>query len=314
MSKDTRSGRKQSAALERDYYAQDLHKSMFVKDLKVTVPSFYVEKWPVALTANHMKGQGWDDVLLRYHPPTTGQAKSSPIEFHVKLRITNSAGRRKESSYRLTWRKDFAAQLARDYPQSFVRSLEFVIGDNFYKQRGFSEYDIGGFKEQVQIRIQWKGGIPEVDVRELFRVREEVQLFPNVYREMGPFLIASHIEKGTGKQGKPLIGKWRKRADLPRELKENVLYVLANKSTGELYVGETKKSLSSRYPVSSAHHTWDDWEEYCVVQLPSDTPDSVRKLSERLVISLLSQIFKSGISGGNPIFHEKEILVKNKSY
>ena len=64
--------------------------------------------------------------------------------------------RNKESSYRIKWDKDFAIQLAKDYPKSFVRSLEYHIGDEYYKKQQFTEYDIGGFKEQVQVKINWK--------------------------------------------------------------------------------------------------------------------------------------------------------------
>lgn len=60
--------------------------------------------------------------------------------------------------------KDFATQLAKDYPKSFVRSLEFHIGDEYYKKQKFTEYDIAGFKEQVQVKIDWKDRKPIVRI------------------------------------------------------------------------------------------------------------------------------------------------------
>ena len=70
----------------------------------------------------------------------------------------------------MKWDKQFAVQLAKDYPKSFVRSLEFHIGDNFYKEKNYTEYDIGGFKEQLQVKIQWKQEVPVINIKEFFNL------------------------------------------------------------------------------------------------------------------------------------------------
>ena len=59
--------------------------------------------------------------------------------FDGKLSLFFAKGRAKTSSYRLKWDKQFAVQLAKDYPKSFVRSLEFHIGDSFYKEKAYTD-------------------------------------------------------------------------------------------------------------------------------------------------------------------------------
>lgn len=312
MTEDSRTGRAQSTQLIRDFYSQDLHKSMFIKDLKILLPTWYVESWGEEVTLGHSKGKEWNDIRLRYTPPKSA-VENDELEFMVKMRIFNAVDRRMESSYRLTWKKDLAIQLAKDYPQSFVRSLEYQIGDREYKELGFSEYDVGGFKEQVQIRVNWKDvDSPVVQMKELFRVKEEVQLFPNIYKELGPTLIAEHlIGNDSERLRRPLVGEWRKRSSLPSELKENVIYLLAKRATSEFYIGETKKSLSARYPKGSEHHSWDDWDEYCVIQLPPGTSSDSRVLMERVLIETAAQLFGSGLNNAQPIFSDVKVQFKN---
>jgi hypothetical protein len=312
MTEDSRTGRAQSTSLNSGFYSQDLHKSMFIKDLKITLPTWYVESWGKDVTLGHSKGKEWNNIQLRYTPPKS-TTEGEELKFTVKLRIFNAVDRRKESSYRLTWKKDLAIQLAKDYPQSFVRSLEYQIGDSEYKKRGFAEYDIGGFKEQVQIRVSWKDpDSPVVQLKELFRVKEEVQLFPNIYKELGPTLIAEHlIGNDSERLRRPLVSEWRERGSLPSELKENVIYLLAKRSTSEFYIGETKNSLSARYPKGSEHHSWQDWDEYCVIQLPPGTSSNARVLMERVLIEAAAQLFGSDLKAAKPIFSHFGVKLKN---
>ena len=74
-----------------------------------------------------------------------------------------------------------------------MRSLEFHIGDEIYKEKKFTEYDIGGFKEQIQVKIDWQKGHPRVKIKEFFRVKEESQDFPYMYKELSSYLIADYL-------------------------------------------------------------------------------------------------------------------------
>lgn len=285
---------------------------MFINDRIITLPSAYVRSWSEDVRKAHAKGQKWRPLVLKYTPPKSSQ-NHAELVFEVELSILNSDGRSLESSYRLKWSKDLAIQLAKDYPQSFVRALEFQIGDEEYKIRGFSEYDIGGFKEQVQIKVSWKGlDAPTIQMKEFFRVKEEVQLFPNIYKELGPTLIAQHLMgRDSEIWRRPLVGEWRERESLPSELRENVIYLLANSSTSDFYIGETMQSLSARYPKASEHHSWDGWDKYCVIQLPAGVSSEVRVLMERVLIEAAAQLFKSEVRGASPIFSDSVVSLRN---
>lgn len=313
MTKDIRSGRKQSVKLQEGFYAQTLHKSMFFKDLSVAVPAWYVKAWGGDFLNARRKGEKWTGVCLNYRPP--GAAADEEIHFQVDLSIMNAADRTLQSGFRIKWGKDLAIQLGQDYPQSFVRSLEFYLGDEEYKDRGYAEYDIGGFTEQLQIKIKWlQDGVPQVLIRELFRVNDMAQLFPHVYRELGPYLIAEHLigSKKQKDRRTPSTG-WKPREEMRKELKENILYVLANSESEEFYVGETNQSLAMRYPPGTQHHTWDEWKEYCVIHLPEDVSNEMRRIIERAMIETLSQLFPSALSGSKPLFGEQGVKLKNKA-
>ena len=184
-----------------------------------------------------------------------------------------------------------------------MRSLEFHIGDEYYKKQKYTEYDIGGFKEQLQVKINWKNNIPKVTFKEFFRVRDEEQGFPKVFNELSSYLIADYL---LGSKEEILrriqITKWKPRALMTNELNENNIYLLLNRNTREIYFGETKKSLSKRYPINHKHHSFEGWEEYCIVQLPPETSEHTRLLIERVLIALGSKLFP------NTIYDEVSVL------
>ena len=124
--------------------------------------------------------------------------------------------RKKESSYRLVWMKaghnEFAKQLAKDYPQSFIRTIEYHIGEEYYNEKKYSEYDIGGFKEDLLIRVKWENDLPVIDIKEFYRVRKGEQLFPAVYSRLNDILIAEYLtsSKQELKRRVNTLG-WKKR-------------------------------------------------------------------------------------------------------
>lgn len=315
---DSRTGRTQSPKLNTKYYAQDLHKSMFINDLMISFPSYYTLSWPEEVVNNHHRGTAWEDIEIKYYPPRSSD-RPQMQKFLGKIHLGNSKGRGQFSSYRLKWSKDFSVQLAKDYPKSFVRALEFHLGDDKYKELGYTEFDIGGFKEQVQIRVDWSTNsdgffVPKVSVKELFQVREDAQFFPNVYKELSSFLIAEHlVGDQESRKRRLLVSPWKNRAQLPDELKENVLYILGDRENSAFYIGQTKESLARRYPANEQHHSWDEWKEYCVIQLPDHISSSDRVLMERVLIEASSMLFKGETARDHPLFENFEIEFKNKT-
>jgi len=308
---DKRSNRVQPIRLTADFFPLDIHKSMFINDLTITIPSSYVKSWGDGVLKNHSKNNFKWDLEINYEgPKELGKQKK---KFNAVLWLSFALKRTKESSYRIKWDNEFAVQLAKDYPKSFVRALEFHIGDEYYKDLKYTEFDIGGFKEQLQVKIKWKDDKPILTVKEFFRVRDESQGFPKVFKELSSYLIADYLLSSDDELLRRIqITDWQPRANIAKELNENNIYILLNRQKKEIYFGETKQSLSKRYPVNQEHHSFIDWDEYSIIQLPPETSNHSRLLIERVLIATGSKLFLNELYKGNPVLEEFGIKLKNK--
>lgn len=309
---DKRSDRVQPIRLSSDFFPLDIHKSMFINDLTITLPASYVRSWGSEVIDKHnTKNFKWNIIIKYEGPKELGKVKS---KFNAVLWLSFPKKRSKESSYRIKWDNDFAVQLAKDYPKSFVRALEFHIGDEYYKELKFTEFDIGGFKEQLQVKIKWENDCPVVTIKEFFRVRNESQGFPKVYEELSSYLIADYLLSSEEELLRRIqITDWKPRVNISKELNENNIYLLLNRDKKEIYFGETKQSMSKRYPVGQSHHSFDDWNEYSIIQLPPETSDHTRLLIERVIIAVGSKIFPNHVYSETPVLDKHEGLVlKNR--
>ena len=310
---DKRNKRVQSIKLSPDFFPLDIHKSMFINDLMITIPSYYVKSWGNEIIDEHNENNcKWEINIIYESPKEMGREKYT---FKAKLTLANIKKRNKESSYRLKWKNDFAEQLAKDYPKSFVRSLEFHIGDEYYKDLQYTEFDIGGFKEQLQVKIKWKNEKPIITIKEFFRVRDESQGFPNVFKELSSYLIADYLLSSEEELLRRIqVTEWKERKEIDKELNENNIYILLNRENKEVYFGETKQSLSKRYPSNQKHHSFNEWNEYSIIQLPPETSDHTRLLIERVLIAIGSKLFPNNVYKNElPILNERDGLkLKNR--
>ena len=297
---DKRTDRVQPIRLSSDCFPLDIHKSMFINDLTITIPSSYVKMWGDNILNSHDENNRFWELNIDYESPKEmGRQK---VSFNAKLTLSFIKNRSKESSYRLKWGNDFAVQLAKDFPKSFVRALEFHIGDDHYKSLKYTEFDIGGFKEQLQVKIHWENNLPKVKIKEFFRVRQEEQGFPEVYKQLSSYLIADYLLSSDDELLRRIqITEWKKRTEISKELNENNIYILLNREKQEIYFGETKHSLSKRYPVKQKHHSFEDWNEYSIIQLPPETSDHTRLLIERVAIAIGTKIFPNELSKEPPV-------------
>lgn len=306
---DKRSKRIQPIRLMSKFFPIDIHKSMFINDLMITIPKYYAESWGKKILDTHNRENYKWKVEIEYQTPKLLGRKK--LKYESTLSLSFIKDRTQTSCYRLKWSKDFAVQLAKDYPKSFVRSLEYHIGDEYYKEKGFTEFDVGGFKEQLQIKIGWENDCPKIEIKEYFRVREESQDFPNIYKELSSYLIADYLlsdEKEILRRVQ--VSNWKPRSSMENELNENNIYILLNreKNQKEIYFGETKKSLSKRYPINQKHHSFDDWKEYSVIQLPPETSNHTRLLIERVLIVMGTKIFENNLSPNDSVLKGKNVM------
>jgi hypothetical protein len=309
---DKRINRVQPIRLSPDFFPLDIHKSMFINDLTITIPSYYVKTWGSEILNQHDENNRKWEVTIQYESPKETGKKS--YDFKSNLTLSFIKKRNKESSYRLKWDNEFAVQLAKDYPKSFVRALEFHIGDEHYKDLKYTEFDIGGFKEQLQVKIKWESNSPIVIIKEFFRVRDEEQGFPKVFKELSSYLIADYLLSSEDELLRRIqITHWKQRDEISKELNENNIYILLNREKKEVYFGETKQSLSKRYPVTQKHHSFEDWNEYSIIQLPVETSDHTRLLIERILIAVGAKLFPNNIYAEPSVLNEADGLVlKNK--
>lgn len=304
---DKRSNRIQPVRLSSSYFPLDIHKSMFINDLTITIPAYYVKSWGKEIIDLHNESNYKWEVEIEYvGPKDLGKEKN---KFKAIMWLSFIKKRNKVSSYRIKWDKQFAVQLAKDYPKSFVRSLEFHIGDEYYKERRFTEYDIGGFKEQLQVKIEWRSNKPIVKIKEYFKVNAMSQGFPNVYKELSSYLIADYLLSSEDEILRRIqVTQWKPRSEISRELNENNIYLLLNRDRREIYFGETKQSLSNRYPSGQVHHSFEEWDEYSIIQLPPETSEHTRLLIERVIIAVGAKLFKNSLYSEIPILDEEEGL------
>jgi hypothetical protein len=284
---------------------------MFINDLTITIPSYYAKIWGDEILNNHDENNRLWEVGIKYESP-----KELGREVHIfkaKLTLSFIKKRNQESSYRLKWDNEFAVQLAKDYPKSFVRALEFHIGDEHYKELKYTEFDIGGFKEQLQVKITWENKIPTVTIKEFFRVREESQGFPKVFKELSSYLIADYLLSSEEELLRRIqITEWKPRSEISKELNENNIYILLNREKKEVYFGETKQSLSKRYPITQKHHSFEEWDEYSIIQLPPETSDHTRLLIERVLIATGCKLFPNNIYPEIPVLNVGSgLILKN---
>lgn len=309
---DKRTDRVQPIRLSSEFFPLDIHKSMFINDLQITLPSYYVKTWGSKILDVHDKDNFKWKVDIKYESPKEQGKKT--YTFKSKLTLSFAKKRSKESSYRLKWDNEFAIQLAKDYPKSFVRALEFHIGDEYYKDLKYTEFDIGGFKEQLQVKIKWLNNKPTVIVKEFFRVRDEAQGFPKVFKELSSYLITDYLLSSEDELLRRIqVTEWKKREKITNELNENNIYILLNREKKEVYFGETKQSLSKRYPTTQKHHSFNDWDEYSVIQLPPETSDHTRLLIERILIATGAKLFSNSLYTEPPVLNELNGLkLKNR--
>jgi|TARA_B110000114_G_scaffold33578_1_gene34592 hypothetical protein len=309
---DKRNNRVQPIRLSPGFFPLDIHKSVFINDLTITLPSYYVKSWGSEIIDCHdINNRKWEVNINYMSPKELGRTVHT---FKANLTLSFSKKRSRESNYRLKWSNDFAIQLAKDFPKSFVRALEFHIGDDHYKKLKYTEFDIGGFKEQLQVKVNWENNIPTVTVKEFFRVRDESQGFPKVYKELSSYLIADYLLSSDDELLRRIqVSDWKSRKGLEKELNENNIYILLNRENKEVYFGETKKSLANRYPKNQVHHSFDSWTEYSVIQLPPETSDHTRLLIERVLIAAGSKLFQNTLNADLPVLSKEQgLTLKNK--
>jgi len=111
----------------------------------------------------------------------------------------------------------------------------------------------------LQVKIKWVNNKPTILIKEFFRVRDESQGFPKVFKELSSYLITDYLLSSEDELLRRIqVTEWKQRKEIAKELNENNIYILLNREQREIYFGETKQSLSKRYPITQKHHSFDN--------------------------------------------------------
>ncbi len=89
----------------------------------------------------------------------------------------------------------------------------------------------------------------------------------------------------------------------------NIHYSSISIDKVRFYYKLAKKSLSKRYPSNQKHHSFDDWSEYSIIQLPAETSKHTRLLIERVLIATASKLFQNSIYAEKPALDSEDSLI-----
>ena len=301
--KDARTGRKQSITLSQGFQALTLHKSIWFREKQISIP---VDYWKRIKPGLGSELTGWNQINIIYYGPRELNTKKDgstnwkhplPVKYKGSLKPSKSKGRHKDSSWRLKWGEGLSEKLANDYPFSMVRACEYELGESsgkYYSNLGYSELDIGGTIEQVQYKIELdeNSKVPICIIKELYRRKDLTLDTPLVFKKFWPIIFQTIGENDSSIEY--FSNNWKERSQLNSEVKENIIYILADDNNG-FYIGESKLSLKSRYGSSENHDTGIDWTRYKILHLPYGTPDVFRKTLESALIHIMSFLMPTNV-------------------
>jgi hypothetical protein len=300
---DARTGRKQSISLSQGFQALTLHKSIWFREKQISIPIDYWQRIKTELGPNP---DGWNHIKIIYHSPrvlqkktdgTSNWNKGPSFVFKGSLKPSKSKNRDVDSSWRLKWEDSLSEQLANDYPFSMVRACEYELGESdkkYYSKRGFSELDIGGTIEQVQYKFSFdsNASTPTCEIKELYKRKDLTLDTPLVFKKFWPIIFQTIEDNDSDIEY--FGANWKNRNQLASEVKENIIYILADDDNG-FYIGETKGSLKARYGLFEEHDTGINWTKYKILPLPFGTPDVLRKTLESALIHIMSILMPTNI-------------------
>lgn len=77
---DKRKGRKQPIRLTSEFFPLDIHQSMFIKDMMISLPKYYVESWGPKTLSTHKANDSWEVDFTYIPPKQLGRVKRSSVQ------------------------------------------------------------------------------------------------------------------------------------------------------------------------------------------------------------------------------------------
>jgi len=86
---DKRTHRVQPIRLSPDFFPLDIRKSMFINDLTITIPSYYVKTWGTEILDQHDENNRKWEVDIKYESPKEMGKESYDFKSNLTLSFIN---------------------------------------------------------------------------------------------------------------------------------------------------------------------------------------------------------------------------------
>lgn len=240
-----------------------------------------------------------------------GRDQKSKIQIHFEGQsfegyVTELQAKKRRDSYRIFYGNDLCDLLKDKYAMTFMRDLEFKLGDYANDQQRANIEDVIPFWEFLDIEFDTKD--PNVYFTCHYRQRPE---FSYLFKKIVDSTILRGIElELEGKHDKRIqTSKWYKKADLNSHLDAvNVIYFLLDQPNKRIYVGEAK-SLKSR--LGGNRPEIPDWTHFRYEVLPA-LLEPFRLEIERMIISSFMHLFSCDVFKGSPMVISDHMLMNRK--
>lgn len=243
-------------------------------DKAILIPKFIEPLWGIP---KHFKGVF-----------TKGDQRSK-IKIHLdgKLyngNITDLDAKKRTGTYRVFYGEDLADRLKDCFIMSFMRDLEFKLGDYTDKYSRISIEDVIPFNEFLDIEFN-------IRKREMIFTAHYTQqaVFPYLFKKVKDTTILKSIDLGIKNKYDSIVkSKWHNKTDLLKHPdQKNVLYYLVDDVRKQLYVGEAK-GLKNR--LSAPRPEIPNWNHFRYNVLPA-LLEPYRIELERMIIRDLASLF-----------------------
>lgn len=261
----------------------------------ITIPNSFVGFWNIPA---RFKG-----VLNKKNPQS-----AVPIVFENKEYVGRITGHKtRKNLYRISYENDLTSILKDVYAMTFMRDLEFKLGEYANDETRENIEDVIPFWEFLD--IEYDQNQNKLYFTAHYRQRPH---FSYLFKKIVDSTILRSIELELEDKGEKRIlsEKWRPKSELRQHFDtKNVIYYLLDENNGQIYVGEAV-SLKSR--LSGRRSEIPNWTHFRYDVLPPAL-EPFRVEIEDMIIRAFMHLFENKSFKGRPMLVSNYELM-NKRY
>lgn len=247
-------------------------------DKATLIPVFAKELWNIE--------KYFSKANSKEHPDSKVIIKFDGQDYKAHVTVQNSAKRK--NSYRLFFSKDLADILKSTFIMTFMRDLEFKLGDYDEDENNRQSIeDIIPFNEFLD--IEFDANTKTFIFNAHYRQKP---IFNNLFTKILDTTVLSSISDEIEGKRKDRIQKsdWIKKEELDKTVDQpNVLYTLLDINNEQIYFGE---AISLKKRLSGSRPEIPNWTHFRYDVLPSSLSE-YRVDIERMIIRQLASLFEN---------------------